>query len=463
LGAVAIADDPRPRSSVSADIPKSNDQSRQPETSIAKRYEQIRAEFDTQQTLYYQSVNKPDVQPETRAVANKKFRHLVVDYCRRMVDLAESSPDEPAARDALLWVLDNAGRGGVRSDRDHFAHASALIVRHHGNDPEAIRFAVAPPNQPVTTRHEALIEGFYAAAKDREAKGLARLALAQYLVNKTKHVVYAQSLEGRPKRRHLNGGKVVAEVDMTDEQYAELLMLRQCDPGAIEGEAQRLFEEVIAEYGDIPYITRRFQELDALLKAPTPTRRGMPLSAAGRRGIEETRARRKKTLGQAAEDGLDSMLNLAVGKPAPEIDGVDLDGKPLKLSDYRGKVVVLVFWGTWCSPCMALVPHERELVARLKGQPFALLGIDCQDDKDAARKVVAEKQMTWPSWFDGPPGGPIASRYHIRSYPAVLVLDAQGIIRSRRQAELDKIVEKLLDEMKKPALESPGVSRTGRM
>ena len=54
------------------------------------------------------------------------------------------------------------------------------------------------------------------------------------------------------------------------------------------------------------------------------------------------------------------MLNLAVGKPAPEIEGVDVDGKPLKLSDYKGKVVVLVFWGSWCGPCMAQVPHERE-------------------------------------------------------------------------------------------------------
>ena len=56
--------------------------------------------------------------------------------------------------------------------------------------------------------------------------------------------------------------------------------------------------------------------------------------------------------------GSTTVHNLAVGKPAPEINGVDFDGKPLKLSDYRGKVVVLVFWGTWCGPCMAEVPHE---------------------------------------------------------------------------------------------------------
>ena len=54
-------------------------------------------------------------------------------------------------------------------------------------------------NNPVTPRYEALLLGFYAAATGREAKGLARLALAQYLVNKAKAVVYARSVEGRPK------------------------------------------------------------------------------------------------------------------------------------------------------------------------------------------------------------------------------------------------------------------------
>ena len=107
--------------------------------------------------------------------------------------------------------------------------------------------------------------------------------------------------------------------------------------------------------------------------------------------------------GQEAEARLDELLNPAVGKPAPEIDGVDFHGMPLKLSDYQGKVVVVVFWGSWCGPCMALVPHERELVERLKGQPFALLGVDCEEDKDTARGVMARERMTWPNWFDGAP------------------------------------------------------------
>jgi peroxiredoxin len=162
-------------------------------------------------------------------------------------------------------------------------------------------------------------------------------------------------------------------------------------------------------------------------------------------------------------DRLDDMLNLAVGKPAPEIEGVDVDGKPLRLSDYRGKIVMLVFWGSWCSPCMAQVPHERDLVERLKGQPFALLGVDCEENKDTARGVMARERMTWPNWFDCAVGtGPIAKRYHIRSYPSVFVLDARGVIRIRSISGvgLDDAVDKLLAGMKRPT-SGQGTSRHG--
>ena len=260
-------------------------------------------------------------------------------------------------------------------------------------------------------RRDALLFGFYVAAKGHEAKGLARLALAQYLDGKAKAVVYARSIDGRPKRRFFSGGKVVREFDLTDEDYADHLALRHCDPQVIRAEAERLYEEVISEYGDIPYVTWRHRELEALLKEPAPQWNGKPLTDERRHSLEASLAH-KRTLGQEAADRLDVMLNLAVGRPAPEIEGVDMDGKPLRLSDYKGKVVVLVFWGTWCGPCMALVPQERELVERLKDQPFALLGVDCEENKDTAREAMARERMTWPSWYDGAAGvgrSPIAT------------------------------------------------------
>ena len=179
-------------------------------------------------------------------------------------------------------------------------------------------------------------------------------------------------------------------------------------------------------------ITTHSRKLEALMREPSPKSNGKPLTDSELRTIKD-RLARKRTLGQHAKARLDEMHNLTIGKPAPEIDGVDFDGKPLKLSSYRGKVVVLVFWGSWCGPCMREVPHERELVERLKGKPFAMLGVDCDEDKQAGLKAIKDERITWPNWHDGAPGaGPIASRYHIRGYPTVLVLDDQGIIRNKQ-------------------------------
>ena len=113
---------------------------------------------------------------------------------------------------------------------------------------------------------------------------------------------------------------------------------------------------------------------------------------------------------------------------------------------------MLVFWGSWCGPCMAMVPHERDVVARLKDQPFALLGVDCKDDRETARKAMAREGMTWPSWYDGAADrGPIAERYHVRGYPSIFVIDAEGIIRARHPFSVDQVlVDKLLGQMKRP-------------
>jgi thiol-disulfide isomerase/thioredoxin len=157
---------------------------------------------------------------------------------------------------------------------------------------------------------------------------------------------------------------------------------------------------------------------------------------------------RKRTLGHEPAARLDEMQNLIAGKPAPDIDGVDFDGKPLKLSDYRGKVVVFAFWGTWCGPCMREVPRERALAERLNAKPFALLGVNCDVDKQAAVNAIKSEGIS-PNRLDGAPGeGPIGKRYHIRGYPTIFVIDGQGIIRQKTGAIADAL-EKAIDDLLK--------------
>jgi thiol-disulfide isomerase/thioredoxin len=452
LVAVATrANEPTAQSAPAPETSKSDDQQRRSEGLIARQYAQIRADFEAQQAAHRPAATKPE-RTHDKGDAAPKASLDVVAYCRRMLDLAESSPDHPAARDALLWVINTPGTAGmdVRAHRDQVARAGALLVRHHSDDPEAVRIGLTLSNASNFQR-DALFFGFYLGAKGHEAKGLARLALANYLNLKARGAAYAQSVDGRPKRRFFSAGKVVRELDLTDEEYADHLALRHCDPQKLRDQAERLYEEVITEYGDIPYVTWRHRELEALLKEPAPQWNGKPLTDERRHSLEAMLAN-KSTLEKEATDRLDVMVNLAVGRPAPDIDGTDMDGKPLRLSDFKGKVVVLNFWGTWCGPCMALVPRERELVARLKDQPFALLGVDCKDNREAARQAMAQEGMTWPSWHDGAADrGPIAERYHVRGYPAIFVIDSKGIIRGRNPFTVDQhLVDKLLEEMKRP-------------
>src|SRR5262249_858030 len=120
------------------------------------------------------------------------------------------------------------------------------------------------------------------------------------------------------------------------------------------------------------------------------------------------------TFGEAAEGQLFELKYLSVGSVAPEIVGEGLAGKPLKLSDFRGKIVLLEFWGTWCGPCMAEVPKYQQVLARLEGKPFAIVGVDKDKDREAVKKIMAEKGMNWACFFDGETT-PITNQWNVHS------------------------------------------------
>ena len=117
------------------------------------------------------------------------------------------------------------------------------------------------------------------------------------------------------------------------------------------------------------------------------------------------------------------------GAPAPEIAAIDLDGRPMTLSEYRGKVVVLTFWGYWCGTCRAEIPFKKELATRFAGQPVVMLGVNSDGDReDAARRATADG-LPWRSfWNDGRFAG-IATDWGVRSWPATFILDRQGVVR----------------------------------
>jgi hypothetical protein len=95
-----------------------------------------------------------------------------------------------------------------------------------------------------------------------------------------------------------------------------------------------------------------------------------------------------------------------------------------------------------------MYPHERSLVKRLEGKPFALLGINSDPDRDKLKGHLQEEQITWRSWWDRTTDGPIAKQWNVHGWPTIYVLDAKGVIRYKnvRGEAMDQAVDTLLKE-----------------
>lgn len=141
-----------------------------------------------------------------------------------------------------------------------------------------------------------------------------------------------------------------------------------------------------------------------------------------------------------------------IGKLAPDIVGKDLDGVEFKLSDYRGKVVVLVFSGDWCGPCRSEYPYQRLLLELYKDRPFAIVSVN-SDTLEVAQKAKVEKKLDYRSWWDGnqkeTTKGPIATAWNVTGWPTTYVLDEKGAIRfaNLRAENLLKGVKQLMSAL----------------
>jgi len=384
-----------------------------------ERYEALLRDYEAADAAFEKSGAK--IGPADPLWVKKHSERPLWIFTPRMLQFAEENRHDPAALEALLRIVESSNRGTWGGDRSLFSsvrRAVDILIADHLQDGRVIQTCVTVSASGGS--REAYFRALLAKSRDREVLGRACMALAY--CNEVRLYVAARPWFDHPEDFPDRVPATTYLIARLDPDY--IAYFRTADPVALLAEREALWERVINEFGDIPLLPK--------------------WSKAKPDG---------RTLADYARPKLEAIRSLAVGKVAPDIHGEDVDRKPMRLSDHRGKIVVLVFWGTWCGPCMGFVPREKALVKRLKDRPFVLLGINSDSDRDKLKTRMEKEGITWRSWWDGgKTGGPIATRWDVHAWPTIIVLDEKGVIRFNRLPHftpipLDDAVDTLLKEM----------------
>ena len=149
-----------------------------------------------------------------------------------------------------------------------------------------------------------------------------------------------------------------------------------------------------------------------------------------------------------------TLIEAVVGSPMQDFGFTDFDGKDGRLSDFRGKFLLIDFWGSWCKPCVTDVPAMKAAHERLRDHGFEILGLDFENGKDAdsVRPFLKEKAIDWRNATPESVKELIETRFRVSGFPTLVLLDPNGIVLETRSEELrgDKLIPTLERFMKQP-------------
>ncbi len=135
--------------------------------------------------------------------------------------------------------------------------------------------------------------------------------------------------------------------------------------------------------------------------------------------------------------------SLVVGNKFPDFDEKDLTGSPLSIAKFKGKVVLVDFWATWCGPCVAELPNVLKAYEAHHSAGFEIVGISLDKEEQKLKDFIKAKNMPWAQYFDGKGWqSKMAGKYGVNSIPATYLLDGEGKIigKDLRGEALEKAV-----------------------
>jgi peroxiredoxin len=173
--------------------------------------------------------------------------------------------------------------------------------------------------------------------------------------------------------------------------------------------------------------------------AYTDWRIDQPIDAGAFRFDPPADAKKVKQFGEGARSGLE-------GKPAPDFTLNALDGKTVKLSDLKGKVVILDFWATWCGPCRMAMPIIDKVARQFAGQGVQLYAVNLRETPDQIKAFLKEQNLSINVLLDSE--GKAGNAYQANAIPQTVIIDRDGVVRTVHVGLLPNLEQALTDELK---------------
>jgi hypothetical protein len=262
----------------------------------AQQYQALTKEFNKAMADFQKAYQEAKTQEDKQKVVQDKYPHSD-KFAPRFLEFAKKNPKDPAALDALTWIVSRLR--AVKSDPNSpHTQAMKILLREHVRSEEIVGLCqTLGYSQDEDSRK--FLQAVLEKNRHRPAQAQACLALAQQTENRLRLARQFKEQPNMAKRYENFMGKEAVEA------------LVKAGPEKLSKEAEALYERIVKDFADV----------------------------AGPNG---------GTAGKKAKGRLEALRNpILVGKPAPEIEAEDIDGSKFKLSDYRGKVVMLDFWGHW--------------------------------------------------------------------------------------------------------------------
>ena len=261
---------------------------------------------------------------------------------------------------------------------------------------------------------DAAFETFYTLLKtDPEAARVELQRVAKELFNERPlteewvELFYQVSLKGTEQNGTEHPSKVVPDVMRVYELGLE--MLTAMDPEKYAEEIKGLADSL----EQIKFVEKIY-ERDGMTGAKIP----FNPNSADKKSDKESK--QKDTSGAPKVSHREK-----IGKSATDFQVIDLKGQELSLKKYRGQVVLLDFWATWCIPCRAEMPHLKKVYDKYKDQKFEIIGISLDQTRAVLDSYIEKQDITWPQFLEN--GRAVTKMYNVTGIPATFLIDGERI------------------------------------